>query len=443
MSTWRTRPSDEVIGRIAAHARTHGVLDTDDTAAIFHDLDLLEARLDELVAAFPHGTLHTIAIKANPLIGVLRVIAEHGCGLEAASYEEVQLALAAGCRPDRIVYDSPAKTQAELRSALGLGIRVNADSFDELDRIVALRADDSTSIVGVRINPVVGVGTIPTTSVAGAGSRFGIRVDEVFEGLVTRAASHPWIRCLHYHVGSQGISLDAHATAAATLDELRSRLHAELGRAQFDTIDIGGGATTDYVGEGGTDPREFFARVSAAAPNLFGPDVTVLTEFGRAIHANCGWALSKVEYVKRSVGAPVAVLHLGADFLLRPVYQPEYWRHRLTPLAREIDGDTGDDAEDMAALSQRWTVSGPLCFAGDIIARDAELGDLRDGDAVVIHDVGAYTLSMWSRHCSRGIPIVLGHRIGPTGEIVLEVLRARESPGDVVRYWSAQPFGHA
>ena len=60
MSTWRTRPSDEVIGRIAAHARTHGVLDTDDTAAIFHDLDLLEARLDELVAAFPHGTLHTI-----------------------------------------------------------------------------------------------------------------------------------------------------------------------------------------------------------------------------------------------------------------------------------------------------------------------------------------------------------------------------------------------
>lgn len=432
-SSWARRPTVGEIDAVITSARAADLLTSDDTAAIFHDLDLLEARLDELVAAFPDHALHTIAIKANPLVEILRFAVERGGGLEAASFEEVMLAQAAGCPPERIVYDSPAKTAAELTDALALGVRINADSFDELDRIIAVRSDTSTSVVGLRINPLVGDGSIPTTSVAEPGSRFGVPVDQVVDGLVARAEGRPWLRCLHYHVGSQGISLDAHAAAATVIEDLRGKLYHRLGRNQFDTIDVGGGATTDYTGEGATDPADFRARVEAAAPSFFGAGTTVITEFGRAIHANCGWALSNVEYVDTTADPPVAVLHLGADFLLRPAYQPEHWRHRFT--ARP--------ARDRAsrAPSIGWTVSGPLCFAGDIIARDADLGDLRAGDEVVIHDVGAYTLGMWSRHCSRGIPAVLGHRRDAAGEVQVTVLRARESAADIVRFWSKEPFG--
>jgi diaminopimelate decarboxylase len=250
----------------------------------------------------------------------------------------------------------------------------------------------------------------------------------VLEQLVPRAAANPWIRCLHHHVGSQGITIGAHARAAAITADLRERLHDALGRRQFDTVDIGGGATTDYVGEGATDPTAFVAAVRSAAPALFDPDTTLITEFGRAVHANCGWAISSVEYVKETADGPIAVLHLGADFLLRPVYQAEHWRHRFSTVGKP------------SAEPTEWTVSGPLCFAGDITSRVADLGPVEAGDTVVIHDVGAYTLAMWSRHCSRGIPLVLGHRPDPSGSTRFELLRARESADDIVRFWSAEPF---
>jgi len=54
------------------------------------------------------------------------------------------------------------------------------------------------------------------------------------------------------------------------------------------------------------------------------------------------------------------------------------------------------------------TLNGPLCFGGDVIARDIQIGTPEPGDWLVIRDCGAYTTSMWSRHCSRGIPGVAG-----------------------------------
>ncbi|MFG2899859.1 hypothetical protein ACGFZH_22610 [Streptomyces zaomyceticus] len=51
----------------------------------------------------------------------------------------VELALAAGFARERIVLDSPAKSRAEIREALTLGIALNADNLAELDRIEALR----------------------------------------------------------------------------------------------------------------------------------------------------------------------------------------------------------------------------------------------------------------------------------------------------------------
>jgi diaminopimelate decarboxylase len=95
---------------------------------------------------------------------VLRRCVERGVGLEAASWEEVALAVAAGCEPSRIDYDSPAKTFTEIARALELGAHGNADSLDELDRIIDLRRDypDSTATVALRVNPVVGGGSIPT-----------------------------------------------------------------------------------------------------------------------------------------------------------------------------------------------------------------------------------------------------------------------------------------
>lgn len=91
-------------------------------------------------AALAPGTpvLHAFAVKAAPLVPVLRLLADAGLGCEVASPGELALARAAGVPAERTVLDSPAKTPAELREALALGIAVNADNPQELARLDGL-----------------------------------------------------------------------------------------------------------------------------------------------------------------------------------------------------------------------------------------------------------------------------------------------------------------
>jgi len=132
---------------------------------------------------------------------------------------------------------------------------------------------------------------------------------------------------------------------------------------------------------------------------------------------------SRVEYVKEGDPCPMAVLHVGADMLLRLAYAPNDWFNRMEVF----------DARGLPKVGPRepWTLVGPLCFGGDVIGREVELARIEPGDWVVVHDIGAYTMGMWSRHCSRALPQVLGWRRGE-----LSVLKARESLEDVVRFWS-------
>jgi diaminopimelate decarboxylase len=120
------------------------------------------------------------------------------------------------------------------------------------------------------------------------------------------------------------------------------------------------------------------------------------------------------------------VIHLGADFLLRPVYRPENWQHELFVVTAEGNPKSG--------RLRPTTIAGPLCFAGDIVARDVLLPPIEVGDWILIRDVGAYTLSMWSKHCSRAIPVVLGY--DPDGKNLLRVLRNPETVDDIVHFWS-------
>ena len=109
-----------------------------------------------------------------------------------------------------------------------------------------------------------------------------------------------------------------------------------------------------------------------------------------------GSPFRRVEYVKPA--QRMAVIHLGADFLLRPVYRPDDWQHEFFVLDR--------DGMPKTRAPAPVTIAGPLCFGGDILAHDVPLPPIEVGRLYRYSRCGAYTLSMWSRHCSRGIPAV-------------------------------------
>ena len=199
-----------------------GLLGPDRPIVGLLDITGIRESAAELRAAFgavvAPGTpvLHAFAVKATPLVPVLRLLREEGVGAEVASPGELALARAAGMPPEMTVLDSPAKTPAELREALSLGIAVNADNPQELDRIDTLmRSGAGRSPLGIRVNPQVGGGSIEALSTATATSKFGValRDEGAREWVVQAYLDRPWLTRLHAHTGSQGIPLALMARA--------------------------------------------------------------------------------------------------------------------------------------------------------------------------------------------------------------------------------------
>ena len=140
------------------------------------------------------------------------------------------------------------------------------------------------------------------------------------------------------------------------------------------------------------------------------------------------------QYVKTSGSRRILLQHLGADTLVRPCYLPSAFPLRVfcaDASARPLESPTKVDRY------VETDVGGPLCFAGDVIASNRLLPpEIAPGSLVIVPDVGAYTLSMFSRYNSREFPSVFGYTRTETGGYQIAVLRKGETLDDLVEFWS-------
>lgn len=417
--------------RILSAALRQRLLDPDGPLlAGFVDLDGVADSVAALHNAFPASVpvLHAFAAKANPLVPLLAELRRLGMGCEVASAGELAQALAAGFAPDRIVFDSPAKTQAELRQALALGVAVNADNFQELARIDAILATrSSTSRIGVRINPQVGAGSIAASSTATTTSKFGIALEDdgTMARLLRTYRDHPWLTWVHAHVGSQGCPLDLIAQGIAKTVAFAEKVNAELGRRQIVGIDIGGGLPVDFVSDD-TAPGfdTYVARLREHAPALFTGAYRIVTEFGHSLLSKNGFTAAYVEYTKTAGQRPIAITHAGAQVATRTVFQPDSWPLRVS--AHHPDG-TAKSGQPVAQ-----DIAGPLCFAGDLIARARPLPELAPGDIVTLLDTGAYCFSAPYHFNTLPEPAVHGVRTAPDGGFEFPLLRSAQTMDDLL-----------
>lgn len=387
----------------------------EDSSNIIYDLDRVQSRYHELKEAFPDNTLHGIAIKACPLPAFLKLQTDYGLGAEAASIEEVKIALGSGVLPENIIFDGPAKTKQEIEFCIEKNIYINIDSFEELERVKSLLPDQTQFKAGLRINPQIGAGKIGDTSVAGKKSKFGVKLDDDLNKIKDVFQDNDWLVGIHVHIGSQGMSLDKLVSGTSKVFTQAKDLQ---GLARFD---LGGGLPVVYRDEDTkVDFKVYTDALKAAVPELFSGKFQLLTEFGRRIYGDTAIAVSKIEYVKEDTQI---VIHLGADMFLRRVYKPNDWYHRISALS--------STAEALNQKSQTYSIAGPLCFGGDFLTRELTLPKVSDQDLLIIHDVGAYTLSMWSRHCSRLTPKVIG-----VEKENVSILKKRESIESLIQFWS-------
>jgi diaminopimelate decarboxylase len=274
------------------------------------------------------------------------------------------------------------------------------------------------------------VGAVSYTSTAGPYSKFGVALEENRRSLLEAFCAHEWLNAVHVHVGSQACPLDLLCKGVGTVLEFAERVNSEALAAgkppRIKIFDIGGGLPAGYYrGKASPSLAHYRSELERLYPALFSGQFRLVTEFGRHINAGLAWAASRVEYVKSQCGKQTAIIHLGADLFVRECYNPADWHHDIFVLDHAGNLKAGPQAE--------YVIAGPLCFSGDIIERNIALPLIEAGDYIVLCDIGAYTLSMWSRYNSRQTPKVLGYE--SNGER-FELCKEREKIEDVLRFWA-------
>lgn len=372
-----------------------GLKGPEDSSLLVVSWNALAQRLMHIDAAFDHpNAWHSVAVKTQPHHGVLRQMASWGYGLEAASFEEVRLAQQADA--PYVVFDSPVKRWSEIEACqeLGVDMLLNVNTLEELPRMPA----SPNFKLGIRVNPQVHSDAPEIYHVSGDESKFGVPMAQRQE-ILAAIMEYP-VAALHVHSGSSMKQMQAAVEAIQSVVALADEANAMLAQAgldrRIDTIDIGGGMApeSEQLADGASAMWAYAQSLRAVVPQLW-TDYHLVTEFGQWTHFHTGYAFTDVEYAVDRGEQRVAFLHLGADFLMRDAYTTP--RDLVFELL--VDEERATRSHDLA---------GPLCFAGDYIGRSVELPELAEGDQLLIRNTGANAYALWSRHCSRDIPKVLG-----------------------------------
>ena len=348
----------------------------------------MRARLRAYQEAFAaRPALFCYAVKANSNIAVIRTLAAAGAGADTVSGGEIERALAAGVPPEKIVFAGIAKTDAEIRFALGQGImQLNVESVPELLRISAVaQALGTTAMVALRINPDVDARTLSKISTGRKEDKFGIPFADA-PALYGMAASLPGIEPvgLHLHIGSQITRIEPFEMAYRRGVDLFNEIRAS--GIALRRLDLGGGFGVRYQDETPITPAAFAAMVEALVAGL---DVELVFEPGRALVAEAGALVSTVIYRKESGGRRFLILDAGMNVLIRPALYDAY--HEVLPLAEPAPGSHLEPMD----------VVGPICESSDIFGRDRYLPLLDSGDRVAFLSAGAYGAVMASDYNSR------------------------------------------
>ncbi|MBQ0714589.1 diaminopimelate decarboxylase [Paraperlucidibaca wandonensis] len=339
---------------------------------------------DEAFAEVEHQVC--FAVKANSNIAVLNVLARLGAGFDIVSGGELERVIAAGGEPSKIVFSGLGKTEVEIQRALELGIACfNVESEAELDRINAVAARLKVKApISLRVNPDVDAQTHPYISTGLKENKFGVAIErapEVYRRAI--ALGHLDAVGIDCHIGSQLTSTapfsDALDRVLAMIDQL-----ADEG-ITLSHIDIGGGLGVRYKDETPPTPAEYAA---ALLPRLKARGLKVYMEPGRAIAANAGVLLTRVEFVKPTEHKHFAIVDAAMNDLIRPaLYQA--WMD-IVPVTPRTE-----------VTSQRYDVVGAVCETGDFLGKDRDLS-ITAGDLLAVTGAGAYGFVMSSNYNTRG-----------------------------------------
>jgi diaminopimelate decarboxylase len=325
------------------------------------------------------------AVKSNPNLSVLKVLAAEGYGADVVSGGEMERALAAGMAPDGIVFSGVGKTAAEMRRGIEAGIgQFNLESEEEGLELAEIAASmGKVASAALRVNPDVDAGTHGKISTGKAENKFGVPFDRA-AAIYARLAGTPGLdmRGLTLHIGSQLSKLEpleaAFTKVGGLMEEIRAAGHTVT------HMDLGGGVGVPYkAGEVFPQPEEYAAMVARVTGNW---GVTLMFEPGRVITGNTGVLVTEVIRVKEGASNPWVVVDAAMNDLARPALY-----------------DAWHDFVAVKPKGETFTANivGPICESSDTFAMARTIDKVERGDLAVFRTAGAYGATMANTYNSR------------------------------------------
>ena len=339
---------------------------------------------DSALGKHPH--LICYAVKANSNIGILNVMAKLGSGFDIVSQGELERVLAAGGDPSKVVFSGVAKSRVEIMRALEVGIRCfNVESIAELHHINQIAGEmGKIAPISLRVNPDVDAHTHPYISTGLKENKFGVSVDEARE-VYKLAATLPHVKItgMDCHIGSQLTELQPFLDATDRLIRLMEQLKED--GITLKHLDLGGGLGVTYTDETPPHPSEYAAALLNKLKDY--EDLEIILEPGRAIAANAGILVAKVQYLKSNESRNFAITDTGMNDMIRPALYEAYMN------IIEID-------RTLERKKAIYDVVGPVCETSDFLGKQRELA-IAEGDYIAQRSAGAYGASMSSNYNSR------------------------------------------
>lgn len=285
-----------------------------DTPVLLRFSDVLRHRITEIhdafrdaISQFQYQNIYRCVypIKVNQQRHVVQEIVEHsrqyGFGLEAGSKPELFIALAQVDDDTTPIicngYKDPEFIEAVvLAQKIGRNIIPVIERFAELELLIeGSKKHGVRPKLGVRLK-LASRGAGRWESSSGAGSKFGLTVREILQGLerLQQEGMADCLKLVHFHMGSQITSIRAINEAIKEA----ARFFVELHRAGagVDSIDVGGGLGIDYDGSRtnfgssmnydlGEYARDVVFSIQSICDECDVPHPTIYSESGRAITA--------------------------------------------------------------------------------------------------------------------------------------------------------------
>ena len=343
---------------------------------------------DKAFGDYPH--LICYAVKANSNIGLLNILARLGSGFDIVSGGELKRVIAAGGDPAKTVFSGVCKQLWEIEYAIQSGVKCfNIESTGELEQISRIaRNNNVVAKISVRINPDVDAKTHPYISTGLHHNKFGLPVDTAMT-VYQQAQLDPNISVsgVACHIGSQLTELGPYNEALGKVIDFVEALQQQ--NIVLDHIDFGGGLGVRYHDEEPPSPAEYWQNLHQLL-NKRGITLPIAIEPGRAIVANAGILLTRINFLKPSQSTHFCIVDAGMNDLIRPALYQAYQDIIAVSIDENIEERTYD-------------VVGPICESGDFLGKERKL-KIKAGDLLAVRTAGAYGSVMASNYNSRPRP---------------------------------------